>query len=71
VPDAELGQMVGAATVITDGAVPVGAVAGGYLLSSAGPATAAWIVFGAMLVAALSTTRFLRPVTATVMSDAA
>jgi predicted MFS family arabinose efflux permease len=70
VPDAELGQMVGAATVITDGAVPIGAVAGGYLLSSAGPSIAAWVVFGAMLVAAVSTTRLLKPVTGTVMSTA-
>jgi predicted MFS family arabinose efflux permease len=69
VPDAELGQMVGAGTMITDGAVPAGAVIGGYLLASAGPSAAAWIVFGSMLVAALSATRFLKPLTSTVMSS--
>ncbi|GAB2566436.1 MFS transporter [Paractinoplanes abujensis] len=61
VPDSALGRIVSAASVITDGAVPIGAVLGGYLLASAGPETTAWILLIAMLAAALVCTRLLRP----------
>ncbi|GID29652.1 MFS transporter [Paractinoplanes brasiliensis] len=61
VPDSALGRIVSAASVITDGAVPIGAVLGGYLLASAGAETTAWILLAAMLAAALVCTRLLRP----------
>ncbi|MBL7258381.1 MFS transporter [Paractinoplanes lichenicola] len=61
VPDSALGRIVSAASVITDGAVPIGAVLGGYLLASAGPQTTAWILSIAMLAAAVVCTRLLRP----------
>ncbi len=61
VPDAALGRTVSAAAVITDGAVPIGAVIGGYLLASTGPETTATIILAVMLAAALLCTRFLRP----------
>ncbi|MBM2621409.1 MFS transporter [Actinoplanes sp. LDG1-06] len=61
VPDSALGRIVSAASVITDGAVPIGAVLGGYLLAAAGPETTAWVLLAAMLLAALVCTRLLRP----------
>ncbi|HET6483438.1 MAG TPA: hypothetical protein VFG35_25845, partial [Actinoplanes sp.] len=65
VPDGALGRIVSAASVITDGAVPIGAVLGGYLLASAGPEVTARILLAAMLVAALLCTRLLRDAPAT------
>ena len=61
VPDSMLGRIVSAAAVITDGAVPIGALAGGYLLAATSPETTAHILLIAMLAAALLCTRFLRP----------
>nr|WP_221379956.1 MFS transporter [Actinoplanes polyasparticus] len=61
VPDGMLGRIVSAAAVITDGAVPIGALAGGYLLAATSPGTTAQILLIAMLAAALLCTRFLRP----------
>lgn len=49
VPDAALGRLVAASSLITEGAVPVGALAGGYLLQSYGPVVTSWIVFAALV----------------------
>jgi predicted MFS family arabinose efflux permease len=70
VPDGALGRIVSAASVITDGAVPIGAVVGGYLLASAGPSTTARVVLVAMFVAAVLCTRFLRPAPSGAVSPA-
>ncbi|WP_164842680.1 MFS transporter [Actinoplanes solisilvae] len=69
VPDGALGRIVSAASVITDGAVPVGAVLGGYLLATAGPEVTARVVLAAMLIAAVLCTRLLRPAPASSLSD--
>ncbi|MBU2668512.1 MFS transporter [Actinoplanes bogorensis] len=61
VPDSALGRIVSAASVITDGAVPIGAVLGGYLLAVAGPRATAFILLAAMLTAAVACTRLLQP----------
>ncbi|MCO8271208.1 MFS transporter [Actinoplanes sp. TRM 88003] len=60
VPDNMLGRIVSAAAVLTDGAVPLGALVGGYLLAATTAETTARILAVAMLVAALLSTRFLR-----------
>ncbi|MCM4084076.1 hypothetical protein LXN57_41690 [Actinoplanes sp. TRM88002] len=56
-----LGRIVSAAAVITDGAVPIGALAGGCLLAATSPESTAHILLIAMLAAALLCTRYLRP----------
>lgn len=53
IPEGALGQAVGAASVVIDGAVALGALLAGYLLSSCGAATTGWILFAAMLSVAL------------------
>lgn len=68
VPDGALGRIVSAASVVTDGAVPIGAVLGGYLLASAGPSVTARVVLVAMLAAAVLCTRLLRPAPVTPVS---
>ncbi|MCY1138450.1 MFS transporter [Actinoplanes sp. Pm04-4] len=71
VPDNMLGRIVSAAGVITDGAVPIGALVGGYLLAAAGPTVTARVLLIAMLAAALLCTRFLRPAPHPVTENAA
>jgi predicted MFS family arabinose efflux permease len=66
-----LGRIVSAAGVITDGAVPIGALVGGYLLAAAGPTVTARVLLIAMLAAALLCTRFLRPAPHPVTENAA
>jgi MFS family permease len=53
VPDAVLGRVVGAVAIITDGAVPIGAVIAGYILAGWGAQVTGWILFTSMLTLAL------------------
>jgi MFS family permease len=53
IPEAALGQAVGAASIVIDGAVALGALLAGYLLSLCGPSTTGWILFAAMLTVAV------------------
>jgi MFS family permease len=61
VPDAAIGKVVGAAAVVAEGAVPLGAVAAGYFLAAAGPDRSAWALFAIMAALTLFCVRFLRP----------
>lgn len=47
------GWVVGAVQMVTDGAVPLGAVLAGYLIAGLGPRTIGWALFLCMLVLAL------------------
>jgi MFS family permease len=53
IPEAALGQAVGAASIVIDGAVALGALLAGYLLSLCGASTTGWILFAAMLTVAV------------------
>ena len=53
IPEGALGQAVGAASIVIDGAVALGALLAGYLLSRCGLSTTGWILFAAMLTVAL------------------
>lgn len=61
VPDAAVGRVVGAATLISDGVYPLGALLAGYVLATAGPDTGAWLIFGVMALLAVYCTLFLQP----------
>jgi MFS family permease len=61
IPEAALGRVVGAAGMLTDGAVPLGAVLAGYMLTLWSARTVGWILFAAVLAIALASTRFLAP----------
>ncbi|MEU4240630.1 MFS transporter [Actinoplanes sp. NPDC026619] len=64
VPDAALGKVIGAAAVVAEGAVPLGAVVAGYFLAAAGPGLSAWVIFAVMAALTLTCARFLRPLDA-------
>lgn len=53
-PPEAVGRVVGLASLITDGAVPVGAALGGYVLATWGTQTTAWLLPIALVVLALS-----------------
>jgi MFS family permease len=61
VSDAALGRIVGAASVITVGAVPLGAVLAGYLLATWDAQSSGWILVAAMVLVALAGSRVLAP----------
>jgi predicted MFS family arabinose efflux permease len=49
IPEDTLGQGIGAAAIVTNGAVALGALPAGYLPSLWGVSATGWIVFAAML----------------------
>ncbi|MFC4063608.1 MFS transporter [Actinoplanes subglobosus] len=59
VPEAALGKVVGAASTITDGAVPLGAILAGYLLSVWETSEIGWALFICMLLLAVAGSRNL------------
>ncbi|MFD0365414.1 MFS transporter [Nocardia sp. GCM10030253] len=53
IPEDTLGRAVGAGNLVTDGAVALGALLAGYLLTALGTTTTGWALVGAMLVLAI------------------
>ncbi|MEV6429075.1 MFS transporter [Nocardia sp. NPDC051463] len=53
IPEDTLGRAVGAGNLVTDGAVALGALLAGYLLTALGAAATGWAVVGAMLILAI------------------
>ncbi|WP_406234273.1 MFS transporter [Nocardia sp. NBC_01009] len=53
IPEDTLGRTVGAGNIVTDGAVALGALLAGYVLTALGAATTGWVLVGAMLVLAI------------------
>jgi MFS family permease len=69
VPDTVLGRVIGAIAMVTDGAVPLGAVIGGYTLTAWSTRTTAWILSLTMVVLALIGGRFAAKVRARLRTE--
>lgn len=54
IPEEVLGRAVGTVSMVTDGAVALGALTAGYLLTVLGPAATGWVLVGAMFGLALA-----------------
>jgi MFS family permease len=54
VPQAELGRIVGAGSMVTDGSMAAGALLAGYVLAAYDPNVVGWILFGTMLLLAVA-----------------